>query len=120
MMALMTGRSGKSKLMLVAMFGMIGVRLSIFALSTVGLIAWAPRLGESVLSWIVPIGIPIVMISYMLLFRRRGMMQQQMRGSSDDATPLKEILQKRFALGEIKKDQYEDMGRILLGEEHSQ
>jgi uncharacterized membrane protein len=119
MMALMTGRSEKSKLMFVAMFGMIGVRLSIFALSTVGLVAWAPRLGESVLSWIMPVGIPIVMISYMLLFRRRGMMQQ-MRNSSDEATPLKEILQKRLALGEITKDQYEDMRRIILGEEHSQ
>jgi len=118
MMAMMTGKLGKSKLMFVLMFGMIGIRLGIFALGTVGVIAWAPPLGASVLSWIVPVGIPTVMISYMLLFRRRGMMKQQMTHGSDDATPLKEILQKRFALGEITKDQYEDMRRVL-GEEHS-
>ncbi len=120
MMAMITKRSGKSKLMFVLMFGMIGIRLGIFALGTVGVIAWTPPLGASVLSWIVPVGMPIVMISYMLLFRRRGMMQQQMTHGSDDAMPLKEILQKRFALEEITKDQYNDMRRILLGEEHSQ
>lgn len=85
MMTMMTGLSGKSKLMLVLMVGMIGVRLSIFALSMVGIIAWAPPMGASVLSWIVPVGMPIVMISYMLLFRRRGMMRQMMQGS-DNAT----------------------------------
>jgi len=120
MMAMTTGRSGKSKLLFVLMFGMIGMRLGIFALGTVGVIAWAAPLGASVLSWILPVGIPIVMISYMLLFRRRGMMRQQMTHGSDDATPLKEILHKRLALGEITKNQYEDMRRILLGEEHSQ
>jgi hypothetical protein len=83
---MVTGLSGKSKLMLVLMVGMIGVRLSIFALSMVGIIAWAPAMGgASVLSWIVPVGMPIVMISYMLLFRRRGMMRQMTQGS-DNAT----------------------------------
>jgi hypothetical protein len=76
-MAMMMGMSRKSKLMFVLMFSMIAIRLGIFVLSTVGMMAWAPPLGASVLSWIVPVVMPIVMISYMLLFRRRGMMQQQ-------------------------------------------
>jgi hypothetical protein len=84
-MAMMMGMSGKSKLLFLLMFSMIGIRLGIFVLSTVGMIAWAPPLGASVLSWILPVGMPILMISYMLLFRRR-MMHQQMTHSSDDAT----------------------------------
>jgi len=39
-----------------------------------------------------------------------------MEHMSHDETPL-EILKRRFALGEITKDQYEEMRRILL-EEH--
>ena len=85
-MAMMMGMSRKSKLLFVLMFSMIGIRLGIFVLSTVGMIPWAPPLGESVLLWVVPVGMPIVMISYMLLFRRKGMMQQQMTHGSDDPT----------------------------------
>jgi hypothetical protein len=84
-MAMMMGMSGKSKLLFVLMFSMIGIRLGIFVLSAVGVIAWSPPLDASVLSWIVPVGMPIVMISYMLLFRRRRM-QWQMAHVSDDAT----------------------------------
>jgi len=82
-MAMIMGMSGKSKLLFLLMFGMIGIRLGIFVLSTVGTIAWAPPMGASVLSWIVPVGMPVVMISYMLLFRRRQMMQQRMTHTSD-------------------------------------
>jgi uncharacterized membrane protein len=118
-MAMMMGMSGKSKLLFVLMFSMIGIRLGVFALSMIGVIAWAPPLGASVVSWIVPVGMPVVMISYMLLFGRRRMMQQQMTHGSDDRMPLNEILKNRFALGEITKEQYENMRRILLSEEQS-
>ena len=82
----MMGMSGKSKLLFLLMFGMIGIRLGIFALSSLGIIAWAPPMGASVLSWILPVAMPVVMISYMLLYRRRQMMQQRMTHGSDDAT----------------------------------
>jgi len=42
-------------------------------------------------------------------------MMHQMRHESHSETPL-EILKKRFAVGEITKDQYEEMRRILLDE----
>jgi len=82
-MAMIMGMSGKSKLLFLLMFGMIGIRFSMFVLSTVGIVAWAPPFDASVLSWIVPVGMPLVMISYMLLFRRRGMMQQMAHGSDN-------------------------------------
>jgi len=42
-------------------------------------------------------------------------MMQHMTHEYQGETPL-EILKRRFALGEITKDQYEDMRRILLDE----
>lgn len=92
---------------------MIGVRLLIFALATVGVITWAPPLGASILSWIMPVGMPVVMISFMLLYGRKRMIPRQMKRGPDDA-PLLDILQTRFALGEITKKQYEEMKVILL------
>jgi uncharacterized membrane protein len=111
--------SRNRKLIFGAMFAMIGVRVLMFALATVGVITWAPPMGASILSWIVPVGMPVVMISFMLLYGRKRMMSPKMKHGLDDE-PLLDILQKRFALGEITKDQYEDMRRILQGEEHSQ
>jgi hypothetical protein len=85
-MAMIMGMSGKSKLLFLLMFGMIGIRFGMFVLSSLGIIAWATPTSASVLSWILPVGMPVVMISYMLLFRRRQMMQQRMTHTSDDAT----------------------------------
>lgn len=42
-------------------------------------------------------------------------MTHEMSHESHGETPL-EILKKRFALGEITKDQYEEMRRILVDE----
>lgn len=94
------------------MFAMIGIRLLMFALATVGVIAWTPPLGASILSWIIPVGMPLVMISFMLLSGRRRTMPRQMRHGPDDV-PLLDILQRRFALGQITKKQYEEMKVIL-------
>jgi uncharacterized membrane protein len=43
----------------------------------------------------------------------------EMAGNSHNETPL-EILKRRFALGEITKEQYEEMRKVLLGEGLSQ
>ena len=91
---------------------MIGARLLMFALATAGVITWAPPIGASILSWIVPVGMPVVMISFMLLYGRKRMMFPQMKHGLDDA-PLLDILQRRFALGQITKEQYEEMKIIL-------
>lgn len=117
-LAMMINSSRIRKLIFGLMFTMIGVRLLLFALATMGVITWVAPLSMSVLSWILPVGMPIVMMSLMLLLGRRGMMHHQMAHGSDDA-PLLEILQKRFALGEITKDQYEEMKRVLLDKEPS-
>ena len=42
-------------------------------------------------------------------------MMHEMEHSSDNETPV-EILKRRFALGEITKDQYEDMRKTLAEE----
>ncbi len=94
------------------MFAMIGVRLLMFALATVGVITWAPPMGASIMSWIVPVAMPVVMISFMLLYGRKRMMPTQMKHGLDDA-PLLDILQRQFALGQITKEQYEEMKMIL-------
>ncbi|MGP8068782.1 MAG: hypothetical protein ACLP5V_02705 [Candidatus Bathyarchaeia archaeon] len=105
--------SRNRKLIFGFMFGMIGVRLLMFALATVGVITWAPPIGASILSWIVPVGMPLAMISFMLLYGRKRMMSPQMKRGQDDA-PLLDILQRRLALGQITKKQYEGMKMILL------
>ncbi|MGP8068975.1 MAG: hypothetical protein ACLP5V_03710 [Candidatus Bathyarchaeia archaeon] len=104
--------SRNRKLIFGAMFAMIGVRVLMFALATVGVITWAPPMGASILSWIVPFGMPLVMISFMLLYGHKRMMSPQMKHGPDDA-PLPDILQRRFALGQITKEQYEEMKIIL-------
>ncbi len=42
-------------------------------------------------------------------------MMQHMKHDSHSETPL-EILKRRFALGEITKDQYDEMKKVLLDE----
>jgi uncharacterized membrane protein len=109
--------SRNRKLIFGLMFAMIGIRLLIFALATFGAITWAPPLGASILSWIMPVGMPLVMISFMLLYGRKRMMPRQMKHEPDDA-PLLDILQRRFALGQITKEQYEEMKVILKRTSH--
>ena len=68
------------------MLGMIGIRLSMFALGMMGVITFAGPMDDSIISWILPVGMPLVMIVLMLAFRRRQMMRQRMTHTSDDAT----------------------------------
>jgi putative membrane protein len=109
------------------MVAVIGLRFLTFALATLGAIS--PPLNTSgplnssgsnliVMSWIVPVVMPLIMITLVLIFRRRGPMPLMSKHASDDETPL-EILKRRFARGEITKEQYEDMKRTLLEEGHS-
>ena len=107
---------GKGKLVLALMIIVICARLSLFALSTMGIIPLAGPLNNSIISWVLPLLMVGVMI-FMLLFMR-GRMMGRMACGLDNATPL-EILKRRFALGEITKDQYEDMRRVLLDDEDS-
>lgn len=114
---MMINSSRNRKLAIGLMSAMIGIRLLIFALGTVGVITWGPSLNASMVSWIVPVAMPMVIISLMLLTGRRGMMGRMTRAAYD--TPLLEITQRRLALGEITKKQYEEVIRVLLDKEHS-
>jgi len=116
-----------SKVLVGVMVAVIGLRFLTFALATLGAIS--PPLNTSgplnssgsnliVMSWIVPVVMPLIMITLVLIFRRRGPMPLMSKHASDDETPL-EILKRRFARGEITKEQYEDMKRTLLEEGHS-
>jgi uncharacterized membrane protein len=59
---------------------------------------------------------PIAMISLMLLLGRGGIIHHQMAHSSDHA-PLLQIVDERFAAGEITRNQYEAMKSVLLNKE---
>ena len=96
---------------------MIGGRLLLFSLDALGLITWAPPLGTSIMSWIIPVGMPLVMITVMLLFGRGASHKQMMNGSED--APLSEILQNKLALGEITEHQYEAIMRVLSDEKET-
>lgn len=107
----------KRKIIFVLLFAMIGGRILISLLAMAGVIKWvSPLGGASELSWIIPIVVPVVLISIMLVTGRKIMThpQQMARGMEDE--PLSEILQKRFVRGEITKKQYDDMKRILQDE----
>jgi len=108
------------KLVFGLMLTMIGIRFALFALAALGLITTVLPFGASVLSWIVPVVMPLIVISVMLVTGRRGMMmkhQQQVTPASDKE-PLLEILQKRLASGQITKAQYEKIKKVLLDEEN--
>jgi len=70
---MMDHSSRNRKLIFGLMFAMIGMRLLIFALDVSGIIAWGTSLGVSVLSWMLPVGMPVAMISVMLLLGRKKM-----------------------------------------------
>ena len=110
--------SRNRKLIFELMFAMIGMRLLIFALDVSGIIAWGPSLGVSVLSWILPVGMPVAMISITLLFGRKKMAANSQTPQASDSVPLSQVLQERLARGEISEGQYEEMKRILRDKEH--
>lgn len=104
----------KGKLILALMLIVICARLSLFALSTMGIIPLLGPLNNPIISWVLPLLVVGIMI-FVLVFMR-GRMMGRMACAVDNATPL-EISKRRFALGEITKDQYEDMRRALLDKE---
>ena len=106
--------SKKRKSIFVLLFAMIGGRILISLLAMTGVIKWvSPLGGTSEISWIIPIVVPVVLISIMLVTGRKMTTHQQQiaRGTEDEL--LSEILQKRFARGEITKKQYDNIKRIL-------
>jgi uncharacterized membrane protein len=96
----MMSMSRQGKVVLVLMVGIIAVRLLIFALQIMGLIAFAGfgAGNASIITWILPVAMPLVVITYLLVSGRRGMMGRMASHGSDPETAL-QILQKRFALG---------------------
>lgn len=72
---------------------------------------------HSSLWWIFPLG--MMLLCFLMMLGRRGRMRccfgphlTDYRQSEDGATA-KDILDKRFASGEIGKDEYEDMKRTI-------
>ena len=68
-------------------------------------------LGSSWVSWVFPVVMPLIIIVVVLLLRAWGSANRPMPSGSDE-TAL-EILQKRFAHGEITRDQYGEMVALL-------
>jgi uncharacterized membrane protein len=97
------------KLIIGLMLAMMGAHFLILGIGATGLIAGGAL---SSLSWIMPIGMVLVMVILMLVVGPRRMMRGHMGLHADDAGLL-DILQKRFASGEITKDQYEEMKQVL-------
>ena len=69
--------------------------------------------------WIIPIVMCIIMMVFFLMSGRRGFRPPWMQGSDknhpegkDSETPL-DILKRRYAKGEITKDEFEEMKRHL-------
>lgn len=109
---MMISSSRNRRITFILMFAIMGVRLLIFTLDIAGIITWGPYLGVSILSWILPVGMPAAVMIIMLLRGRKKMgMHPQM--PKDLTIPLSEILRERLDRGEITKDQYSEMKKIL-------
>ena len=63
--------------------------------------------------WIFPLIFLIICIAFMSLFMSRGHSWFFRRHGGPETA--REILDRRFASGEITKDQYEDMKRVIGG-----
>jgi putative membrane protein len=87
---------------------MITARLVIFGLAAAGLITWG---GSSSFSWlwIMPV-LMLLIMALMLFLGPRGMHGTQEPGAEESPS---EILARRFARGEITKEQYEEMEQTL-------
>jgi putative membrane protein len=107
-----------SRLIVGLMLAMISARLLVFALAIAGVFTWgadrAP--GSGVVGWIVPLAMPVLIIVLMFVLGPRRMMRQSMGGGTPE-TAL-DILRKRFARGELSRDQFEEMEKVLR--EHPQ
>jgi uncharacterized membrane protein len=106
----MLNSSRSRKLVIGLMFAMMSARLLVFGLAAAGLITWGGSWLD--MSWIMPFGMAIVVILFVVLRGPRRIMRQYMGLAAADATPL-DVLQKRFARGEITQGQYEQMKQVL-------
>lgn len=109
MMMMANGFGRASKLVIGLMLAMIGAHLVIFALAAAGVVRGS--FGSSGGLWGLLMLIPIAVIILMLVFGRRQMMHQPLPSNATGSPA--EILQQRFARGEITKDQYEEMEHVL-------
>ena len=92
------------------MVAVMGARMVVLALAAVGVMSWGGS-GQAA-SWMPLVLLPMLVIVLVLLFGRRGTMHHLMFGSAPE-TPL-ELLQRRFARGELTKEEYEEMKNTLL------
>lgn len=109
---MMDHSSRNRKLIFGLMFAMIGMRLLIFALDVSGIIVWGSSLGVSALSWILPVGMPVAIISAMLLLGRKRMPPHPQTPQDSRPVPLTEILRERLARGR-------DLRRAVRGDEEN-
>lgn len=108
-MALLNSSKNR-KLVIGLMFAMMGGRFLVFGLAAAGLINWG---GSSLgLSLIMPVGMAIVLILFVVLLGPGRMMRQHMGPDAASPSPL-EVLQTRFARGEVTQEQYAQMKRVL-------
>jgi len=111
MMMIMRNRkpAGKiAKWVIVVMAAMMAARLLIFVLAAAGLISWGGSAGLTWM-WMIPVAV-IVMMALMFFLGPRMMHGQRGQGPEESAL---EILARRFARGELTKDQYEEMEKTL-------
>lgn len=110
MMMLLNNRTRKiARWIIGLLLVLITARLVIFGLAATGLINWG---GSSSFSWlwiIMPL-LMLVMMAVMLFLGPRGMHGTQGPGAEESPS---EILARRFARGEITKEQYEEMEKTL-------
>src|SRR5579872_3615704 len=103
------GTAGKvAKWVIGLLLLMMGARLLIFVLAAAGIINWGGFSGSSWL-WIMPV-MMVVMMGLMFFVMPR--MMHGAAGPGAQETP-SQILQKRFARGELTQEQYEQMEQTL-------
>jgi len=108
---MLTNRNGAGKVakwVIALLVLMMGARVLVFVLFAAGLISWGGFSGSSWL-WVMPL-LMIAMMALMIFVMPR--MMHNGPGAANVETP-SEILQKRFARGEITKEQYEQLEQTL-------
>ena len=101
-MMMMRNRGGKLKWVVALMIAFMAIRMVIFALAGGGF-------AGSGWMWVIPV-VMVLMMALMFFGPGRMMHGPQQLGSEGSAS---EILARRFAKGELTKDQYEEMEQAL-------